>query len=92
MSSPRHKFNPVPAHHFTLSQLAKPPGRTGRPTLLTPERRKVIEAALDAEAAVKGVRVSARLLATELKVNAGTAQDWISRIRAERADTAGRAQ
>lgn len=92
MSTEAYLYRKPPAHHFTLSQLAKPPGRTGRPTLLTPERRKVIEAALDAEAAVKGVRVSARLLATELKVNAGTAQDWVSRIRAERANAAGRAQ
>lgn len=86
MSTGAYLYRKPPAHHFTLSQLERPLGRVGRPTLLTHERRQVIEAAIAAEPL--GVRIVAKVLAHRLNVSVPSVQRWVRRIREERRSAA----
>lgn len=82
MSTEHYLNRKPPAHHFTLSQLERRPGRVGRPTLLTPERRQVIEAAVVAEE--QGAPFAAKRLAHEFQVHVNSVRRWARSIRRER--------
>lgn len=71
-----HRFSKPPAHHFTVAQRVRPPGRVGRPSLLTAERKQVL---LDLPVPVDTATL--RRLAGQWNVTSETVRKWRYRLR-----------